>query len=82
MASGNVIYPLLINSFKPVYMNFTGIFFSEPANVLETIRFHGRLVDAISEKNALRAVKIMIETLNHGEMHVRTILNQPKRRKP
>jgi GntR family transcriptional repressor for pyruvate dehydrogenase complex len=82
MASGNVIYPLLINSFKPVYMNFTGIFFSEPANVLETIRFHHRLVDAISEKNALRAVNIMIETLNHGEMHVRTILNQPKRRKP
>jgi fatty acid metabolism transcriptional regulator FadR len=82
MASGNVIYPLLINSFKPVYMNFTGVFFSEPDNVLETIQFHRRLVDAITEKNALRAVNIMIETLHHGEMHLRTILNQPKRSKP
>jgi GntR family transcriptional regulator, transcriptional repressor for pyruvate dehydrogenase complex len=82
MASGNVIYPLLINSFKPVYMNFTAVFFSEPANVMETIRFHRRLVDAITEKNAERAVNIMMETLHHGEKHLRTILNQPKRRRP
>ena len=34
MASGNVIYPMLINSFKPVYMNFTGIFFySQPLSI-------------------------------------------------
>jgi hypothetical protein len=39
-------------------------------------------VDAITEKNAVQAVNIMTETLHHGEMHLRTILNQPKRRKP
>ena len=82
MASANVIYPLLINSFKPVYMNFTGVFFSDPANVPATTAFHGRLVDAIAKKNAVRAVNAMIETLNHGEEHLRTILNQPKRREP
>jgi DNA-binding FadR family transcriptional regulator len=63
-------------------MNFTGVFFSEPANVLETIQFHRRLVDAIAKKNAFQAVSIMMETLHHGESHLRSILNQPKRRRP
>ena len=82
MASANLIYPMLINSFKPVYMNFTGVFFSDPANVPATTAFHSRLVDAIAKKNTVRAVNVMIETLNHGEEHLRTILNQPKRREP
>ena len=82
MASGNVIYPLLINSFKPVYMNFTGTFFSEPANVAETVRFHRRIVEAIAARDPDAALNAMMETLNHGEEHLRTILNQPKRREP
>jgi DNA-binding FadR family transcriptional regulator len=63
-------------------MNFTGIFFSDPHNVLETIQFHRRLADAIAQKDSVRAVTIMTETLRHGELHVRTMLNQPKREKP
>jgi GntR family transcriptional regulator, transcriptional repressor for pyruvate dehydrogenase complex len=81
MASGNVIYPLLINSFKPVYMNFTSVFFSDPANVKVTVLFHWRLIDAIAQKNVESAVNVMMETLNHGEEHLRTLLNQPKRSK-
>ena len=82
MASGNIIYPLLINSFKPVYMNFTGVFFSDPMMLQATTQFHRRLVDAIAEKDPDRAVNVMMETLNHGEEHLRTILKQPKRREP
>jgi fatty acid metabolism transcriptional regulator FadR len=76
MASGNLIYPLLINSFKPVYMNFTTLFFSDADMVPETIAFHRRLVKAIEDKDSDRAGAIMHETLAHGERHLRRILTQ------
>ncbi len=81
MASGNHIYPLLINSFKPVYMNFTSVFFSDAGMLPITLVFHRKLIEAISDKDAARAVSVMTETLNHGEEHLRRILSQPKRRK-
>jgi fatty acid metabolism transcriptional regulator FadR len=76
MASGSLIYPLLINSFKPVYMNFTSLFFTDPAVVPVTIDFHKKLVSAISDKDQKRSVAIMREILDHGENHLRSILAQ------
>jgi len=81
MASGNIIYPLLINSFKPVYLNFTTFFFSDPAMVPETIAFHRRLVRAIEGKDPDMATAVMHETLAHGERHLRRILGREQRRR-
>jgi DNA-binding FadR family transcriptional regulator len=80
MASGNLIYPLLINSFKPVYMNFTSLFFSDPKMVPETVCFHRRLVKAIEDKDTDKATAIIHETLAHGERHLRRILAKAQRR--
>ncbi|HDP25996.1 MAG TPA: FadR family transcriptional regulator [Deltaproteobacteria bacterium] len=80
MASGNLVYPLLINSFKPVYMNFTSLFFSNPEMVPVTIVFHSRLVDAIESKDADTALEIMKETLRHGEQHLKIMLDRGQRR--
>jgi len=80
MASGNVIYPLLINSFKPVYMNFTSLFFSDPSMLPETVRFHRRLVQAIQDRDTQQAGSVMHETLMHGERHLRRILAEAQRR--
>ena len=76
MASGSLIYPLLINSFKPVYMNFTSLFFADPAMVPVTFAFHKKLFAAISDKDQNRSVAIMREILDHGEDHLRSILPQ------
>ncbi len=80
MASGNLIYPLLINSFKPVYMNFTSLFFSDPSMLPETVRFHRRLVQAIQDRDTQQAGSVMHETLMHGERHLRRILAEAQRR--
>ncbi|MGC9323574.1 MAG: FadR/GntR family transcriptional regulator [Desulfomonilia bacterium] len=80
MASGNLVYPLLINSFKPVYMNFTSLFFSDPDVVPATIRFHARLIQAIQTKDAEKALAVMKETLKHGEQHLKDILSREQRR--
>ncbi len=70
LASGNLVYPLLINSFKPVYTTMTSIFFSTPEVVPHVHSFHKKLVDAIENKDGAKASQIMSEMLAHGEQHL------------
>ena len=70
LASGNLIYPLIINSFKNVYTSLTGAFFqlfagAEPVG--EVRSYHRQLVHAIEEQDATMATEIMQEMLAHGE---------------
>ena len=51
IASGNLAYPLIINSFKSVYTHLTGLFFHqyiETAVMGEVFDYHRRLIDAIT----------------------------------
>ena len=66
MASGNHIYPLLINSFKHCYANLAGQFFGDPAVVPAVFDFHKKLVKAVEEKDDRSAARIMGRMLNHG----------------
>lgn len=70
LASGNLVYPLLINSFKPVYTTMTSTFFSDAAVVPEVHSFHKKLVAAIESKDEKKAARIMTELLAHGEQHL------------
>jgi GntR family transcriptional repressor for pyruvate dehydrogenase complex len=83
MATDNMIYPLLINTFKQVYINLTRQFFSDTTLVSDVFRFHKAMVDAIAKKDDTMAVAIMKQMLDHGEEHLKiTILNEnnPERR--
>ena len=70
LASGNLIYPLIINSFKNVYTSLTGAFFKHFAGserVVEVLAYHRRLVIAIHKQEATLAAECMHEMLAHGE---------------
>jgi GntR family transcriptional regulator, transcriptional repressor for pyruvate dehydrogenase complex len=72
-ASGNLMYPLVMNSFKPVYTNLTERFFTRNAGsgILEEVfSFHARLVQALKQKNSTEAVSIMQAMLRHGAAHL------------
>lgn len=74
IASGNLIYPLLINSFKSVYTSLTGAFFRQHygSPVVEAVhQFHRRLVEAIEGGDAGRAAHVMHEMLTHGETYLK-----------
>lgn len=74
IASGNLIYPLLINSFKSIYTSLTGAFFRQyyGSPVVEDVhRFHRRLVEAIERRDAAGAVQGMREMLAHGETYLK-----------
>lgn len=69
LASGNLMYPLVINSFKPVYTNFTRQFFAKHQGnkiLEEVLSFHRQLVAAIVERDGETTARIMAEMLRHG----------------
>jgi len=73
VASGNFIYPLIINSFKPVYTHLTGEFFKRVGSKVigEVFGFHYSLVAAIQSMEAGTAVSVMQAMLKHGEQHLK-----------
>jgi len=70
LASGNHIYPLLLNSFKHCYLNLAGQFFSAPSVVPVVFDFHKRMVKALEDKDEKAAAQIMRRMLVHGAEHL------------
>lgn len=70
LASDNLVYPLLLNSFKNIYTHFTAAFFSQRADTTvidEVITYHRRLIDAIAARQPDQAAAVMEEMLVRGE---------------
>jgi DNA-binding FadR family transcriptional regulator len=78
IASRNLVYPLIINSFKAVYTNLTGKFFMNTSIVPEVFAFHRDLVDAIGSRDADRSVKIMEQILGHGVRFLKGVIEEMK----
>ena len=73
IASGNLVYPLMLNSFKAVYSSLTGEFFRERSGTraVEAVRdFHLRLVEAIGLRDAASAAATMGAMLRQGEAYL------------
>lgn len=66
LASGNHVYPLLINSFKQCYLNLTGQFYADSAVVPVVFGFHKEMVKAFEDKDDVKAVRIAKRMLEHG----------------
>jgi len=67
MATGNIFFPLLLNSFKSLYINGSLVFFSDPTLTREAFKFHKQLVQTISEGNERAAIAVMHNLLEHGK---------------
>jgi GntR family transcriptional repressor for pyruvate dehydrogenase complex len=69
IASGNLMYPLIINSFRNVYTHLTGIFFRIFHGKPETAQvqaYHRELIQAIQAGDQDRAQETMQALLTHG----------------
>jgi GntR family transcriptional repressor for pyruvate dehydrogenase complex len=74
VASGNAVFPLLLNSFRQVYTNISGQFFKD-SQVISTVHKHHRdMVRALEAQDAKKAVSIMKTILNHGEKYLRKMI--------
>ncbi len=74
VASGNTVYPLLLNSFRPVYTNLSGQFFRDAQVVLTVHGYHRDMVRAIEQQNDKKAVSTMKAILSHGEKNLRKMI--------
>jgi DNA-binding FadR family transcriptional regulator len=76
IATDNLLYPLLLNSFKPVYTNLTSQFFQDASVVPKVFDFHRQMVTAIKDRDEQKSVDIMRKLLKHGEDRLREIFSQ------
>lgn len=68
LASGNIFYPMLLISCKPLYINFASMFYSIPGIRPAVLQFHTDLVEAIIRKDPDHARAGMVALLEHGEV--------------
>jgi GntR family transcriptional repressor for pyruvate dehydrogenase complex len=76
IASGNILYPLVINSFRGVYTSLTSAFFRHYCGtpvVNEVLNYHCKLSAAIEAGDSGLAGALMAEMLKHGENHLKAI---------
>ena len=77
-ASKNFFFPLLLNSFKPIYLHLVELFYSD-TSIYETVfNFHKDLFLVIKGKNKVDSENIMRKLLNHGAEHLEKLINNKK----
>ncbi len=76
LASGNRVYPLLLNSFRSVYTSLSGQFFRNTKVTDAVHGYHEKMVNAVESGNETRAASVMKAILNHGEKHLREMIGQ------
>jgi len=76
VASGNTVYPLLLNSFRPVYTNLSGQFFQDQQAIAAVHKYHRSMVKAIEAGDGKKAMSVMNEILHHGEKHLRKMIDR------
>jgi GntR family transcriptional repressor for pyruvate dehydrogenase complex len=67
MATDNIFYSLLLNSFKPLYLNGVRLFYSNPQVAPEVFGFHAQLIEAFASHDEKLAVEVMHRMLEHGK---------------
>jgi DNA-binding FadR family transcriptional regulator len=74
IASGNLVYPLMLNSFRNVYTSITKEFFKKNCNtsVIRTVhQFHQAIYEAVQRKDVEGTHLLMIKMLQHGETYLK-----------
>lgn len=74
VATGNMIYPMILNSFKQVYTNLSSQFFKDETVTRKVFSFHRVMVDEIKAGNSHEAARIMKIMLEHGETELRKLV--------
>ena len=77
LASGNRMYPMILNSLKGVHRNLAGKFYRDilgKPQVQTVLDFHQSLLDAVARQDPQTASQIMADLLRHGEENINRIL--------
>lgn len=79
LASGNEIFPLLLNSFKRIYMTILERFYTDDSSIPHIITLHEALTQAIKNHDEQKSKSCMEQILVYGEQQLRNQLSAPKK---
>lgn len=79
LASGNEIFPLLLNSFKRIYMTILERFYTDDSLIPYIITLHEALTQSIKNHDEQKSRSCMEQILVYGERQLRNQLNASKR---
>jgi GntR family transcriptional repressor for pyruvate dehydrogenase complex len=71
MASGNDVYPLLMNSLKRIYLAILARFYGDEGVTPRVLEFHRALVAAIAAGDSAESSRLMRAILDYGERILR-----------
>lgn len=74
IASGNEIYPLLMNSFRRIYNDILKEFYADSSVIQPVFAMHERLTEAIASRDTDASGRAMLELLRYSEVNLRRIL--------
>lgn len=74
IASGNQIYPLLMNSFKLIYKDILEDFYADASVIKPIFSYHAAIVAAIGDRDEPGAREAMRSLLGYSETNLRRIL--------
>jgi fatty acid metabolism transcriptional regulator FadR len=77
LASGNTVYPMLLNSSRGLYKELSHLFYHDPQTRRTALRWHEKLTDAIEAMNDKLAADVMRRLLAHGEQWLASNYNPP-----
>ncbi len=78
LASGNILYLMLLNFFNKFVEEYGFLYFDVSKNCERSTRFHEDIFRAIGSRDEKKAVKIMAEVLKYAEDAVEETLNAGK----
>lgn len=76
MASGNDLYPMLLNSFRQIYDHLAGQFYTVARVAQTVIGFHREILEAVSAHSEAAAADAMARMLDHGRRLLREVIDQ------
>lgn len=74
MSTGNIFYPLLLNSFKALYLSFVNRFYAIPGMAQQVFDYHAQLVRAIAAQDEQAAAGVMTRMLEHGHKYMTDVI--------
>jgi GntR family transcriptional regulator, transcriptional repressor for pyruvate dehydrogenase complex len=78
LASGNILYLILLNFFDSIFVDFGHIYFDNPENARRSERFHKEIYESIKHADPKGSKQIMLDVLIYAEQAIREYIQTSK----
>ena len=74
LASGNILYLILLNFFNSFFVDFGHLYFDNPDNAVRSERFHREIYESIKNADPERSKQVMLDVLIYAEQAIRAYI--------